>query len=165
MIQTSVQSVQSAPAVDRETLRAGLEAARATFHKLLDTVAGKRWREKSPSSAWTLGEVCVHLTWSVEYLPQEIAMARQGKGMFNDIPNLIANPLSYWYIRWIARNSTPASLRQRYDAAIDATIKAIDTVPDSDWLHGAQFYGERFYTVADLFQTPAEHLAEHTSGL
>jgi hypothetical protein len=30
---------------------------------------------------------------------------------------------------------------------------------------GADFYGEGFHTVADLFETPARHLAEHTAGL
>ena len=46
-----------------------------------------------------------------------------------------------------------------------AAIQALEAVPDSDWERGANFYGEGFHTVADLFQVPAKHLAEHTVGL
>ena len=30
---------------------------------------------------------------------------------------------------------------------------------------GARFYGERFYTVAELFETPAHHFATHTASM
>ena len=59
----------------------------------------------------------------------------------------------------------PAALVRRYDAAMDATLAALATVPDSDWGLGARFYGHGFYTVADLFATPGQHLAEHTTPL
>jgi hypothetical protein len=149
---------------DRVALRAGLEATRAAFLDLLDRVAGERWRQKSPATAWTVAEVFVHLTWALEYLPQEVTRARRGAGMFN-FPKWVADPFSYWYIRLTARNSTPESIRQRYSAAIDAAIRALDQVPDSDWDCGADFYGEGFHSVADLFRVPAQHLAEHTAGM
>ena len=164
MINTPVHPTRSHMVADREALRAGLEAARARFHQLLDSVSGSRWSQKSPGSAWTVAEVFVHLTWALEYLPEEVARARRGKGMFN-FPKQVADPASYWYIRLIARNSTPESIRRRYDAAMDAAIEALETVPDSDWELGADFYGEGFHTVADLFQVPAQHLVEHTEGL
>lgn len=159
-VTSTVAAAQAQAAPDRAALRAELEATRAAFHRLLDEAAGERWRAGSPSSAWTVGEVLVHLTWALEQLPQEVEMARRGKGMFN-MPQWIADPGSYWIIRWQARKADPASLRRRYDAAMDATIAALETVPDSDWGLGAPFYGHGFYSVADLFATPAEHLAEH----
>ena len=164
MMQTSVDAAQPRQVTARQALRAELEATRAAFHERLASVPAERWREKYPGSAWTVGEVFVHLTWAIEYLPKEIEMARQGKGMFN-MPKWLADPLSYWMIRYMARNSTPSSVRQRYDAAVDATLQALESIPDSDWGLGANFYGHGFYTVADLFHTPAEHLAEHTAGL
>lgn len=153
------QELQSQATVDRATLRAGLEAARADFHRLLEG-ARDRWHEKSRTSAWTLGEVLVHLAWALEQLPAEVEMARHGKGMYN-MPKWIADPGSYWMIRWQARKSDPESLCRRYDAAMDAAIAALDTVPDSDWGLGAPFYGHGFHTIARLFQVPTEHLAEH----
>ncbi len=153
--------VQARGIPDRAALVAGLEATRKAFHRLLDSASGDHWRARSTSSAWTVGEVLVHLTWALEQLPQEVAMARQGKGMFN-MPKWIADPGSYWLIRWQARKSSPESVRRRYDAAMDAAIAALDLVPDSDWGKGAPFYGHGFHTVARLFEGPAEHLAEHT---
>lgn len=153
-------TLQSSPIPDQATLRARLEETRTAFHRLLDSSTGDRWREKSPTSAWTYGEVLVHLTGALEYLPAEIVSARKGKGMFN-LPKWLADPGSYWLTRWEARAADPQSVRRRYDAAMDAVIAAIATVPDADWHLGAQFYGEGFYTVADLFDTPSRHLAEH----
>lgn len=147
--------------IDRELIRARLESTRTAFHRLLETMTDDLWRSKSPVSDWTMGEILVHLTWALEQLPKEVEMARQGKGMFN-MPKWIANPGSYWLTRWEARNCNTASLRPRYDAAMDATLAALAAVPDSDWGLGARFYGEGFYTVANLFDTPAQHLAEHT---
>jgi hypothetical protein len=48
---------------------------------------------------------------------------------------------------------------------MDATLAALEGVPHSDWGLGARFYGHGFYTVADLFATPGQHLAEHTTLL
>ena len=164
MATQTIPAFQAQVVPDKLMLRARLEEARASFHRLLDSARGDRWYAKDPGSDWTVGEVLEHLTWALEQLPQEVKMARQGKGMFN-MPKWIANPGSYWLNRWSARKSDPASLHRRYDAAMDATLAALDTVPDSDWTLGAQFYGERFYTVADLFATPGDHLAQHTKHL
>ena len=155
--------VQVTMAVDRGVVRAELEAVRGAFHRLV-AEAGPRWHEKSATTAWTVGEVLVHLTWALEYLPKEVEMARKGKGMFN-MPQWLADPASYWIIRRQARKSDPASILRRFDAAMGATLAALETVPDSDWGQGARFYGHGFYSVADLFATPGQHLAEHTTPL
>lgn len=145
-------------------LRSQLQENNAAFGALVDTISDERWREKSPTCKWTLGEVLVHLTWAVEQLPREIASARQGKGMFN-YPKAVADPLSYWITRWLARSASREDLKRRYDAAITETLRSLDDVPDSDWGLGASFYGERFYTVAELFETPVHHFAVHTLGM
>lgn len=149
--------------VDRAALRAELAATRTAFHAFLNALSADQWRQKSPNSAWTMAEVALHLTWALEQLPAEVASARQGKGMFN-FPEWLGAPLSYWYTRWLARNATPAALGQRYDAAMTAVIQSLDAVQESDWGLGAPFYGHGFYTIAELFHTPAAHLAEHTAG-
>jgi len=147
--------------IDRATLRSELETHRAAFLALVDAIPDERWGEKSPTCDWTIGEVLMHLTWAVEHLPEEVESARRGKGMFN-YPGIVADPLSYWYTRWMARNVSRESISNRYDAAISAILVALDDVPDSDWTKGARFYGERFYTVAELFMTPSQHFASHT---
>jgi hypothetical protein len=84
--------------------------------------------------------------------------------MFN-MPKWIADPGSFWITRWEARKSDPRSLHRRYDVAMDATLAALEGLPDSDWGLGARFYSHGFYTVADLLATPGEHLAEHTAQM
>jgi hypothetical protein len=108
----------------------------------------------------------VHLTWALEQLPKEVASARLGKGMFNLPKPLepLGDPLNYWLVRWIARKATPESIAHRYNVAMDAVIRTLAEVKESDWALGANFYGEGFYSIAELFHTPAEHLAEHTVG-
>lgn len=158
------ETVQTTSKHDRGALQSELAATLMAFQALLDALPADRWRRKSPSSAWTVGEVLVHLTWALEQLPQEVASARRGKGMFN-YPQRLADPLSYWLTRWMARNATRESVGRRYAAAMAAVLRALDAVPEADWTRGARFYGHGFYTVADLLRTPAQHLAEHTAGL
>lgn len=144
-------------------LRSELEATRTAFHKLLERASASGWYDKAPSSRWTVGQVFVHLTWALEYLPEEVLRARRGQGMFN-LPKRLADPLSYWYIRCIARTATAEAIGCRYDRATDATLDALDTIRESDWTNGADFYGEGFHTVEELFHGPAQHLAQHTTG-
>jgi uncharacterized damage-inducible protein DinB len=148
---------------DRARLRSELEATRQAFHALVESLPADRWRQPSLSSAWSVGEVLVHLTWAIEYLPREVEQACRGKGMFN-LPKWLAEPLSYWYVRWLARGAAPDAIRRRYDAAMDATLRSLDAIGEEDWTQGADFYGEGFHTVADLFGEPAKHLAEHITG-
>jgi len=160
------ESEQSQASVNRLALQAELEVTRAAFHTFLNALSADRWHQKSPGSAWTMAEVSVHLTWALEQLPQEIASARRGQGMFNSPRSLdwLADLLSYWIIRWMARKATPEVISRRYDAAMTAVLRTLDEVKESDWALGASFYGHGFYSIADLFHTPAEHFAEHTAG-
>lgn len=149
--------------VDRVAIREELHATRAAVQALLNSFDEGRWHQQSAASDWTVGEIMAHLAWSVEQLPKEIASAKQGKGMFN-MPKWFADPLSYWYTRWMARNATPESIGFRFDAAITTVLHTLDDVKENEWALGAHFYGHGFYTIADLFHTPAEHFAEHTAG-
>lgn len=149
---------------DRETIRVELEATCTAFRTLIRSFSAAQWRQKSPGSGWTVAEVAVHLTWALEQLPKEVASAQRGKGMFN-FPKYLADPLMYWYTRWMARNATPESIGRRYEVAMASVIRTLDQVNESDWKLGAPFFGHGFYTIADLFHTPAEHFAEHTTGL
>lgn len=160
------ETEQSQASVDRSALRAELEVTRTAFNAFLNALSADQWHQKSSSSAWTMAEVAVHLTWSLEQLPQEIASARRGQGMFNSPKSLdlLSDLFSYWIIRWMARKATPEAIRIRYDAAMSVVLSTLNDVKESDWALGASFYGHGFYSIADLFHTPAEHLAEHTTG-
>lgn len=160
-----VETQQLQASMDRMELRTELELTRTAFQTFLTTLSAGRWHQKSPNCDWTMVEIAVHLTWALEQLPKEIASARRGQGMFNS-PKLLdwlSNKLSYWMIRGMARKATPESIRNRYDNAMTAVLQTMDKVKESEWVIGASFYGHGFYSIADLFHTPAEHFAEHTS--
>lgn len=149
---------------DREALRAELQATGVEVQRWLRTLTDDQWRQKSAASAWSVAEVFDHLTFALEYLPAEVAAAKRGRGMFN-FPKALADPVSYWSTRWSARKATQQAVGQRYAAAMAAALEALEGVEPGDWALGARFYGEGYYSVADLFRTPAQHLAEHTAGL
>lgn len=144
-----------------DALRAELEETRAEFHRLVDGIEPAKWNQRCTSSLWTWKEIFVHLTWALQILPQEVASARRNRGMFNT-PKSILDPMSYWYIRWLARKATPDSVKRAYDKALDQAVRLLAGIPVSDWQNGAVFYGEGFYHVEDLFRSPGKHLKEHT---
>lgn len=164
MATESMATTQVQRLSDREALRAELEATQNNVQHWLASLTDDEWQRKAATSAWTVAEVFVHLTWALEQLPAEVASAKRGRGMFN-YPKFVADPFSYWSTRLEARRATRSQLAQRYAAAMAQALQALDTVQAGEWMLGADFYGEGYYTVADLFRTPAQHLAEHTRGL
>ena len=149
---------------DRGALEAELHATRESFRELTKTVPEPLWRNRAPGSKWTGKQLLHHVAWALEQLPKELEAAGNEKGMFN-YPKLIADPGSYWLVKWEARGQTRESLLARYDAAMDRVIEALPRVHPADWTKGARFYGEGFYSIADLFHTPANHFQEHAAAL
>ena len=131
MTATIITSVPGEIDSERISLREELELHRIAFLQLVDTLPDERWNDKSPTTAWTVREVLVHLTWALEQLPREIESARRGKGMFN-YPKWMANPVSYWMTRWTARGATRVSIRSRYETGISNAIDSLDHVSSSE---------------------------------
>jgi hypothetical protein len=46
-----------------------------------------------------------------------------------------------------------------------AVIAALHDIRDEDWTKGANFYGEGFYSIEDLFHTPRDHFNEHAAAI
>lgn len=154
----------TAPTVDTAALRAEIEATRDAFQSLVRSLPEESWRTRRPGSSWTGRELLEHLTFAIEQLPKEIESAKRSKGMFN-YPKLLADHGSYWLTKWEARKSTRDSIIGRYDGAIARTLLSLEAVEPAEWSNGARFYGEGFYSVADLFHTPAKHFEEHATHL
>lgn len=156
--------MQSVPDEEvRASLRAEIEAARDSFRRIAGNLDDERWRGRSEGSRWTGKQLLHHVTWAVEQLPREVESAGRGRGMFN-YPKFFADPASYWLVKWEARSATRESLLTRYDSAVERVLEALDQV-SGGWDRGARFYGEGFYSIRDLFRTPATHLLEHTAAL
>lgn len=147
-----------------ESLRAEMEVTRHAFRDLVTGLPEAAWVYRAPGSKWTGKQLLHHVTWALEQLPREVENAKRERGMFN-YPKFVADPASYWLVRWEARKATREDILARYEAAMDRAVASLQTVGGAQWRRGARFYGEGFYTVADLFHTPAQHLAEHLPPL
>jgi hypothetical protein len=150
--------------VDRNALAAEIEATRAAFRTVLVGLPEVRWSARAPGSKWNGRQLLEHITWSLEQLPREVECAKRGKGMFN-FPGLLADTGSYWMVKWSARKATPEALLGRYEDTIARVLRSLEGVEADEWSRGARFYGERFYSVEDLFHTPAAHFQEHAALL
>ena len=151
-------------AVDRDELRAELRRTQDAFRAYVRGLPERQWSRPLAGTRWTGRQVCHHVTWALEQLPREVTSASREKGMFN-YPKFLAESGSLWLVRWEARKQTRDSILARYDAAIEEVMQSLDRVEEHDWQRGARFYGERFYSVADLFHTPANHFHEHCGHL
>ena len=97
MIQTPIHTARPETFTDREELRAGLEATRASFHHIVNSIPRDRWHRKSPATAWTVAEVFVHLTWALEFLPREVTSARVSSSSSKTRPyHLRVKPSQVW---------------------------------------------------------------------
>lgn len=150
--------------VDRGMIRAEIEATRDSFRDLVNNLPEAAWLGRAPDSKWTGKQLLHHVTWALEQLPRELNSAKNEKGMFN-YPKFIADPGSYWLVKWEARRQTRESLVMRYDVAVTRTLEALEQVEERHWGKGARFYGEGFFSLADLFHTPANHFQEHAAAL
>ena len=60
----------------REILRGELEAARITFHALLDSLTEEDLRRQSLNPGWTNGEILAHMTFGFIVINVLLPMAR-----------------------------------------------------------------------------------------
>jgi hypothetical protein len=154
----------AASKVDQAVLEAEIVAARESFRTLVLRLPDTLWHHRAPGTKWTGRQLLHHVTWALEQLPAEVESAKREKGMFN-YPKFLADSGSYWLVKWEARKETRETLLTRYDVAVSRVLGSLAQVEPTEWHRGARFYGEGFYSVADLFHTPAKHLQEHSAAL
>ena len=148
--------------ITRESARAEIEATRTAFHELLDALSEADFKKKSGNGAWSNGQLMWHMAWGVGYIPNLVERSRKGSDL--KLPRGLFNLLNPWITRWGSRGITQAKASKLYDDATAKALTALDTVKDDDWTKGATITGN-FETVADHFQMPAIHFAEHKADI
>src|SRR6266550_80673 len=117
---------------DRTVLRRQLEETRSAFHALVESLTDADWHRKTSATAWTIGEVLVHLTYTLAHTPEAIEHVRQGKNYLNPPPFL--NWLGHLINRRLAQKSagsqTRASILAWYDNAHTAMLATIEGMRD-----------------------------------
>ena len=75
----SRSSTTSTVILDRMVLRRQLEETRSAFHAVVESLTDADWHRKTTSTAWTIGEVLTHLTYTHAHTPETIEHVRQGR--------------------------------------------------------------------------------------
>lgn len=163
---TDVEPAAATPnAVDRNALRAELEATRAAYHELLDSLSEEDWRRKSANPAWRVGQLMWHLAWALGYFPKGVDQCRKGDA--SNMPAWILNPLNMLNTRIGSRKATPVRVAKLYDRNHAAVLACLDGVQDDEWHKRGKplgAFGEE-KTVESVFRSIAAHFQEHEADI
>jgi hypothetical protein len=150
----------SAPSKD--AIKQELEATKAGYHQLLDSLTADDFKKKSGNLTWSNGQLMWHLAWGTEFVPDGVKRCRTGKNI--PLPRSVFNMLNPWMTRWGSRGATPESVAKKFDAAMDDVLATLATVQDNEWTMGATLAGND-QTVEGVLHQPAEHFAEHKADI
>jgi hypothetical protein len=160
-------STTSTAIPDRTVLRRHLEETRSAFHDVVESLTDADWHRKTSSTAWTIGEVLTHLTYTLAHTPEAIEHVRQGKNYHN--PPSFLNWLGHLINRRLAeqnaRGQTRASILVWYDKAHTAMLATVEGIGDDEWGRGAHCFGAGYKTVLDLCQYLPSHFQEHAAQI
>jgi hypothetical protein len=144
----------------QELIRVEFQAMRTAFHSLVDSMTEIDWKSRSNDTAWTNGEVMMHITDMLAYLPSEVNSVRRAKNFLN-FPASLINFINYYLIRIKARNIDRKSIKAKYDLAYENALRVLTGIRNDEWQRGVEFYGGGYHNIEELFRLHPHHLEEH----
>ncbi len=152
---------------DRTVLRRQLEETRSAFHALVESLTDADWHRKTRSTAWTIGEVLTHLTYTLAHTPEAIEHVRQGKNYLNSpsFLNWLGHLINRRLAEQNARSQDCASILVWYDQAHTAMIATAEGIGDDEWGRGAYCFGAGYKTILDLCHQLSSHFQEHAAQI
>lgn len=156
------QETTTAAAPDKAAIRAELEATKAAYHELLDSLRAEDWNKKTANSAWNVRQLMWHIAWGNSFTPQGVDQCRKGKG-FNP-PMVIVNLINSLWTRISSRSATAESVAKMYDEVHEKNLACLDSVQDDEWQKCAKSFGNEI-TVESCFHDVKRHLDEHGSDI
>ena len=153
-------------APDLATIRADMEATRAAYHRLLESLSDADLQRPCVISKWTIQEVLCHMALLIEQaVPMMVKQARKGKPMPKLLDTRFGHWMNYQMAVWAARKATPASLAQRYDAAHSNLLRLLENVRDGEWNLPTAYPNGQPLTMETVFHVPSEHFALHAAWI
>lgn len=165
--------------IDRisESIRAEYESTRVSFHTLLNTLSEADLRAKSNNPGWTNGQIIFHMTLGFRVLLALLPMAR----FFAHLPKIFSrlfagllnamtwlfNPVNAAGTRGGAKIYRRDNIGPKFDRVIDALLKKLDSVKESEWQSGMYYptkwdsLFDKFMTLEKLFRYPVIHFNFH----
>ena len=165
------------PQDTRETVRAELEATRATFHVLLGSLTQENLRRRSHNPGWTNGEILAHITFGFIVVNVLLPMARlwgrlpkSSSKWFAWLLNSATGPFNWVNAlgaRFQGRIFNYERVGKIYDWVHASLLKQVDSIKEDEWQHG-MYYPTRwdsnfdeFMTLEKLFHYPVIHFNFH----
>jgi len=160
-------STTSTAIPDRTVFRCHLEETRSAFHAVVESLTDADWHRKTSSTAWTIGEMLTHLTFTLAHTPEAIEHLRQGKNYHNppSFLNWLGHLINRRLAQQSARSQTRASILARYDKAHTAMLATVEGMRDDEWGRGANCFGAGYKTILDLCQMLSSHFQEHAAQI
>src|SRR5437899_6913684 len=100
-------STASPASATKEAIRAELEATRAQYRELLNSLSDDDWKQKSGNPSWNVRQLMWHMAWANGYTMQGVESCRKGKG--TNPPIWIADVGNTWITRIGSRVATAES--------------------------------------------------------
>jgi DinB superfamily len=133
----------------RESIRLGLGATRADWHRLLAGLSGDDWGRPSLNPGWTNGEVLFHMTLGFMILAALVPLVR----LFGRLPLWasriyasildLGTPVFNWVNALGARGGgrlhNQASIGKRFDRAQARLLGLVNHLPDGEWSRRMHF--------------------------
>jgi hypothetical protein len=151
---------------DLAAIRADMEASRAAYHRLLESLSDADLARPCAISKWTLKEVLCHMVLLVEQaVPMMVKQARKSKGMPKLLDTRFGHWMNYQMAVRAARKITRAALIQRYDGAHQNLLKLLEGVREGEWGLPTAYPDGRPLTMQTVFHVPTEHFELHAAWI
>ena len=151
-----------------ETLRAELEATRASFHDLLNSIPDQALEFKEPGNAWRIKAELWHITQSLGFLAPAIIMVHRGRplaALYLRFPVGVRSWINgYILVPFLTRHVTRQEIAGQYDRAHQRILVELDR-PGGDKLKPGAKTPLAYPGIADLFHQPAEHFQLHADRI
>lgn len=165
----------------RKTILDQLNAARAEFHKLLDSLSEQDFQRQSLNPGWTNGEILAHMTFGFiiinVLLPLARIWGRLPKGSskwFAWLLNMFTG-LFNWLNAFGARGQGKVFTHQRigkiFDGVYFSLLKKFNSIKDDEWERGMYYPTkwdpnfDEFMTLEKLFYYPVTHFNFHLTQI
>jgi len=165
----------------REEIFTQLNAARASFHTLVDSLSEQDFQKQSRNPGWTNGEILAHMTFGFIIINVLLPMAR----LWGRLPKDSSKPFAWllnvstrpfnWFNALGARGQGKFFTRRRigkiYDRAYFSLLKKINAIEEDEWEHGMYYPTkwdpnfDEFMTLEKLFHYPVTHFNFHLTQI
>jgi hypothetical protein len=133
----------------KDDIRVELEATRARFHTLLDSISDGALQQPSSNPAWTNEEILFHIALGFFLLPSLIPLVR----LFSRLPQPFSKIFAWllntsiFVFNWAnalgprvgGRVFTRTALGQLFDRVLARTLRTLDRMPEYELRRGMFF--------------------------